>query len=246
MVNVHQIQKRLKIYFNIDGEVEIDPRTGIVNVAGDVRLRMEKRVQKLPLRFGRVSGYFWCGANQLTSLEGAPEKVDGSFYCWGNQLTSLEGAPSSVGGDFACYQNQLTSLHGAPQTVKGDFECYKNRLTGLMGSPRHVGKDFDCSHNQLMSLEGAPEHVGDRFTCTNNPLLQSLQHLSSGVKIVQTTYTPHLGVLRYCYFKSFWGLKDAPKHIMAILNKYKNQGNKGVLLAAAELIKAGYKDNARL
>ena len=32
----------------------------------------------------RVNGSFWCNNNQLTSLEGSPEKVGGDFYCYNN------------------------------------------------------------------------------------------------------------------------------------------------------------------
>ncbi|MBE6450948.1 MAG: hypothetical protein E7016_03170, partial [Alphaproteobacteria bacterium] len=82
-----------------------------------------------------VKGYFNCSQNQLTSLEGAPQRVGGDFYCNYNRLTSLEGAPKEVGGDFGCRENKLTSLKGAPQTVGGDFYCSDNQLTSLVGLP---------------------------------------------------------------------------------------------------------------
>ena len=53
-------------------------------------------------------------------------EVGGSFYCSYNQLTSLQGAPQRVGGDFDCYDNQLTSLQGAPKEVGGSFNCGEN------------------------------------------------------------------------------------------------------------------------
>jgi hypothetical protein len=57
-----------------------------------------------------VGGGFYCGNNQLNSLQGAPRKVGASFYCHNNQLTSLEGAPRDVGGNFRCHNNPLPKL----------------------------------------------------------------------------------------------------------------------------------------
>ncbi|MBQ8750670.1 MAG: hypothetical protein IJZ30_03430, partial [Alphaproteobacteria bacterium] len=117
-----------------------------------------------------IKGDFYCGVNQLESLEGAPREVTGVFYCYGNQLTTLEGAPSIVGGDFDCHNNQLTSLKGAPSEVGEDFDCYGNQLISLEGSPSIVGRGFYCFDNQLISLEGSPSIVGRGFYCYDNPL----------------------------------------------------------------------------
>src|SRR5690606_7545334 len=92
---------------------ELNRETGRVDVRGDVDLS-GKNLKELPLKFGRVDGYFYCGSNQLTSLEGGPNSVGGHFSCSYNQLTSLEGSPNSVGGGFYCNNNQLTSLKGGP------------------------------------------------------------------------------------------------------------------------------------
>ena len=96
-----------------------------------------------------VGGNFYCGYNNLTSLEGASEKVGGYFYCAWNKLTSLKGAPEKVGGDFNCYNNELTSLKGAPKEVGGDFYCSFNELTSLKGAPEEVGGDFYYDKDNL-------------------------------------------------------------------------------------------------
>ena len=133
---------RIKNYsINEDGSIDVD---------GDVDLG-DKNLSKLPLKFGKVSGYFDCRDNQLTSLKGAPSYVRGHFYCFYNQLTSLEGAPNHVGGDFYCSHNKLSSLEGAPS---------------------HVGRNFNCKYNQLTSLEFAPSHVGGDFDCFGNPIYE--------------------------------------------------------------------------
>jgi len=90
-----------------------------------------------------VNGNFNCSNNQLTSLEGAPQKVVGYFDCSGNQLTSLKGAPYEVGGLFNCSGNQLTSLEGAPKEVGGLFNCSGNQLTSLDGRPKASKYVFD-------------------------------------------------------------------------------------------------------
>jgi len=141
-----------------------------VDVDGDVDLS-DMGLDKLPLKFGYVSGDFYCGNNELTSLEGAPRKVGGNFYCFNNKLTSLEGSPEEVGGDFYCDDNQLTSLEGCPKKVGGSFDCGYNQLINLEGAPSEVGGDFFCSFNKLKSLLGAPEEIGGYFYCYNNPNL---------------------------------------------------------------------------
>jgi hypothetical protein len=148
---------------------ELNPQTSLVDVGGSVDMT-KKGLEKIPIKFGKVEGNFYCWNNQLTSLEGAPLSVGGNFSCNGNQLTSLEGAPKSVGGDFSCGGNKLTSLEGAPNSVGCDFYCTFNKLTSLQGAPLSVGGDFSCRDNQLTSLEGAPKSVGGHFNCVNNKL----------------------------------------------------------------------------
>jgi hypothetical protein len=125
---------------------------GTVDVNGDVNL-FNHKLSKIPLKFGRVTG---------------------SFYCQRNKLTTLEGCPKVVGGSFYCHNNKLTSLLGCPGEVPGSFWCYKNKLTTLLGCPGEVGLNFACSHNQLTSLEGCPREVGGEFYCYYNPLPQEI------------------------------------------------------------------------
>ena len=169
-----------------------------------------------------VQGDFYCRANQLTSLQGAPQSVGGkfdcshnylsdlmggpqyvggSFDCSFNQLTSLRGAPQSVGGDFVCGFNQLTSLQGSPQSVDGNFYCSHNRLISLQGSPQSVGEVFYCSHNQLTSLQGSPQSVGRDFACRKNQLT-SLQGAPQSV-----------GGNFYCSHNRLTSLQGAPQSV---------------------------------
>ena len=101
---------------------------GSVDVDGDVDL-YGKKLNQLPLKFGKVSGHFFCSYNQLTTLEGCPTSVGGGFFCFDNQLTTLEGCPTEVVGSFWCDNNQLTTLEGCPKRVGGYFNCNNNPLT---------------------------------------------------------------------------------------------------------------------
>jgi len=142
---------------------------GSIDVDGDVYL-YNKNLKVLPLNFRKVSGIFYCGYNQLTSLEGAPKSVGGDFSCISNHLTSLEGSPQSVGKNFSCYKCQLITLEGAPHTIGGDFYCNDNQLISLEGATQRVGGDFSCYDNQLTSLVGAPQSIGGYFSCRGNQL----------------------------------------------------------------------------
>jgi hypothetical protein len=152
------------------GTWSLNPSTGLVDIKGDFDC-FSKNINDLQgIRFGAVTGAFYCSYNNLTSLEGAPQTVGGDFSCYANKLTSLEGAPQTVGGEFSCSSNNLTSLAGAPETVGGDFYCNSNKLMSLAGAPQTVGGDFSCSYNKLTSLTGAPETVGGYFYCNDNKL----------------------------------------------------------------------------
>jgi len=115
---------------------------------GDLDLS-DLNLTKLPeiLKNISVGRDFFCGTNNLTSLENCPKTVGGSFYCGHNKLTSLDGATEYVGGNFYCSFNKLTSLQCAHIIVGGDFYCYDNELKSLFGAPETVGGDFYCYNN---------------------------------------------------------------------------------------------------
>ena len=129
-------------------EWTLNEKTGLVDIDGDFSCY-------------HVSGFFG-----LTDFKGVKfGVVTGNFWCDNNKITSLEGAPQEVGGDFICRINKITSLVGAPRKVGGFFDCAKNELTSLVGAPQEVGGPFDCGDNKLTSLEGAPQEVGGHFRC---------------------------------------------------------------------------------
>ena len=124
--DIHSICKKYNIQnytINQDGYIDVD---GNVYLSG-------KGLTELPLKFGKVGGYFACSNNQLTSLEGSPREVGGRFDCCDNQLTSLEGSPRSVGGYFYCYRNQLTSLSGISKYISKGIDIEINQLRDVQG-----------------------------------------------------------------------------------------------------------------
>ena len=183
--------KYLKVFENYQSDEEIHEicklynivnytiNNGLVDVDGDVNLYTEC-LTELPLKFGKVTGYFECSNNLLTSLEGAPKTVGGRFDCSSNKLTSLEGCSEKVGGDFCCKNNQLTSLKGGPITVGSDYRAFNNKLATLEGAPKVIHGNFNCSDNRIVNLKGCPDV--DVLYCHSNKLLESLEGSPKKVK----------------------------------------------------------------
>jgi len=134
---------------------------GKVDVYGDVYLN-GRDLKEIPLKFGYVSGDFYCSSNYLSSLRGSPERVGGDFDCRSNQLTSLEGGPKKVRGNFHCYNNEISSLQEGPEEVGGDYDAGHNSgLKTLLGVPKEIGGYFWCSTISL------PKEIKDNYRYIN-------------------------------------------------------------------------------
>ena len=149
---------------NDDGKYEVSAR--YVNIKN----KNTKSLTNGLFIWKEVKLYFDCTfCHQLTSLEGAPEKVDGNFMCDNcENLVSLKGAPTIVGGSFDCsFCDNLISLEGAPKEIGGFFMCsYCEHLKSLKYAPNKVGESFICNGcKSLTSLEGAPTKIGGNFEC---------------------------------------------------------------------------------
>jgi hypothetical protein len=138
--------------------------------------------------------------------------------------------------------------------VTGDFKMaspIQTQLTSLVGCPHTVMGSFRCVAPQIKTLEGAPHSVGKKCVIASDALT-SLEHLSTYGDTLLLRYTPHLPLLRlvdhprvlWSYGPQYGGME---KGIMAthILKQYVGKGKAGALVCAAELIRAGYKENAR-
>jgi len=154
-----------KITHNPDGSIDYDGNVNLSNSS------FVKSKGKIPIKFRKVTGYFVCDKNDLTTLENCPEEVGGSFGCNYNRLTSLEHGPKIVGRSYYCSYNKLTTLKGCVREVNGNFYCNLNKLTTLEYAPKLVGVIFDCGENpNLVSLRKGPEKVRN-FLCYDVPKL---------------------------------------------------------------------------
>jgi hypothetical protein len=63
--------KNVDYTINSDDTIDVD---GYVNLDGKLG-----NMEKLPVKFGKVSGYFNCFGNKLTTLEGCPKYVGSGF-----------------------------------------------------------------------------------------------------------------------------------------------------------------------
>jgi hypothetical protein len=112
-------KKYLKKYtINLDGTIDVNGAVGLDSRLDDM--------EKLPVKFGKVSSYFTCYGNYLTSLEGCPNYVGGEFGCSGNVLTTLEHCPNYVGDNFNCRSNNLT--HHILGNVQNKIYYNKQRI----------------------------------------------------------------------------------------------------------------------
>jgi hypothetical protein len=122
---------------------------GTIDVQGSVYL-LAKGLSSIPLRFNKVTGYFNCSTNKLTSLEGCPKEVGTGFTCsYNRELSSLEHCPEKIGGEFACDNCSITSLEGGPKEVGRSFLCYNNILTSLEYAPTAIGTGLEWFGNKF-------------------------------------------------------------------------------------------------
>jgi len=157
--------------------------------------------------------------------------VTGRFEVTSMNITTLKGCPRVVMGTFSCAGCDLTSLEGGPEQVHGFYACNYNRLTNLVGLATQVGRQLDVTHNPLRSLDGLTAGVNNIIVNydANLPLLRLLD-LPGGFQI------PHLD-------QAPWDRSEHPWE--QILAPHAGEGKPGAIKAAAELIRAGYKGNAR-
>ena len=101
--------KYLKLFESFEDITEICKEYNIRNytINPDVSIDVndtvnlsDKGLTKLPLKFNKVNGGFYCDYNKLATLEGSPKEVNGDFYCYKNKLTSFEFAPKIIRGYF--------------------------------------------------------------------------------------------------------------------------------------------------
>lgn len=104
---------------------------------------------------------------------------------------------------------------------------------------------FKC---QLTSLQGAPRVIKGGFDVGENPL-ENYDHLPEVCASLIVPYIKHAPILRLLVYPEvqfrFNPAQEPYSSVKEIMHKYAGQGKPGAIRAAAELIRAGYKENAR-
>ena len=97
-----------KYKINTDGSVDVNDNVDLSN----------KKLKQIPIKFGKVKGWFDCSGNELTNLVNGPLYIGGSYFCNNNNLSDFEGSPITIGANFICDDNPLESLIGLVTEVK--------------------------------------------------------------------------------------------------------------------------------
>ena len=140
--------------------------------------------------------------------------------------------PIEVRGRLSCHSNRLRSLDGCPQKIGGDFDCTQNLITSLDHGPTEVGGSYYINENRLSSLENIHTNlksVGRNFECYRNQI---------------TSHILGLMLINIGGNINTW-LGDGDD-VDRVLNKWKNQGRRGVMGAMKELLELGYEDLAKI
>lgn len=170
-----------------------------------------------------IDGTFNINSNNEVNISGGCELVEDT------EITKLPIKFNTVSAYFSVAKSKIESLEGCPSTVRGNFLCFETNIENLIGGPEEVGGYYDCRNTLITSLDGIPKKIIGQLILpyhTHLPLLKIMSiNMVKNVRLI--------------------GSKHAV-YVSDIVNKYLHQGRAGALQCAAELIKAGYKDNAKL
>jgi hypothetical protein len=241
MVDRDKIEQLMYSYFENDREERVFPdddyvidEDGAVHVNTSILMFKGTPNKMLPVQFAVVDGDCILADRQLKSLRGSPHTVNGDFDCSHNALTTLQYAPTTIGAraSFRCEHNQLTSLAHAPPNAD-ELVCDNNLLTTLTDAPPcHL---LWATDNPFVTFKDTPSHI---------------QHVVLSYK----PELPLLGLLSVARieFERLSAYGYAPTHdeavtvVEEILNRYTGQGKAGQLKCAAELVRRGFKQHARI
>lgn len=184
----------------------------------------------------------------------APKIINGNYDTNAIPLKTLKGIPIRVDGSFNCEASHLTSLEHGPNYVRDVYDCSANRLTDLKGAPQNPVASLIVNHNRkLVTLEGVTPKV-QLLSIKSCPQLKSLTDIHKQMSVISRRFICHDFAMQIT--SSILGLMlielgDVSTEydnddVANILNKWKNQGRKGVLGAQRELLDLGHDELARL
>jgi hypothetical protein len=169
-----------------------------------------------------------------------------------NVHITVDGASCSLNSD-----NKLSKIPFRIYRCVGMYRCSDNDLTTLENVPTIVNNgSFNCANNpNLISLKYCPTTVEGYFVARGNYGLKSLEGIEMDSKITGplfVDYSDSLPMLRTLVVKrgvKFLGASadEKAKAFEAIIKQYAGNDNlkKSLIECQYELIKAGYKGNAK-
>jgi len=113
---------------------------------------------------------FYCGSNNVSSLDLNMSKNLTSLYCSYNQLTSLDLSTNTNLISLDCDNNQLISLNLSTNTALLYLSCNNNLLNRLDLSTNTVLEGLNCSNNQLNRLSLNGNNSLNYLNCYDNQL----------------------------------------------------------------------------
>lgn len=229
-----EIDKWLDQIFINNYEIRDD---GTVDVDGNVEMN-NCYLSYIPVKFGKVTGFFGCQDNKLRNLENCPTSVGAYFSCGDNpELTSLKGFPLEVGGTI--------HMPKLPKLTKLDFPSSLNNVTLQKIVLRGSG---------ITSLDGIPRNI-KVLTIEDCRNLTSLHNIHKQFDSLERLdlHAPRikshvLGLLKIKDLRHIDSTSMEQTNWDRIVSKYlpNTRGNQAVIDCQNELIDAGLDDYAQL
>lgn len=170
-------------------------------------------------------------------------------------LKSLEGCPETL-TTLICPKNKLTNFIGGPKEIKDNFFADQNPFTSFLGSPEIVGREYAVTVNgnrMIQSLEGLPKRAdtivipNTIVTCANaNKYIEHVNAIHFDFRYDMKHVPSHLLSLLLIPGIKNIVFDDHDHPLSVIMNKHIGTGRKGLMACQAELMKAGFPQQAKL
>lgn len=143
---------------------KITIENGLLDCDCDIEITQEDLVNdKLPFKFGYVTGRFTLSNCKITSLEGMPDLIGEDLDLRNIRgLKTLEHCTQSIGINFyltAVFE--IENLIGCPQRLGGSIHIFQcDKLNSLNGLPKKIFSDLSIKYcKQLNSLKHLPREI---------------------------------------------------------------------------------------
>ena len=172
-------------WYEDSAKIEVDD-AGLVHVSNcrHIQLKEQRMFNKLPVKFGSISGDLTVSNNTLQTLEGCPEFVPGNFRCSNTQIKSLHGGPRKVGSSGSSWYEAmfwpkwpLHSLEGLAEEIHGRvYVSYTPRLPLLrLCLTRKVSVTFTDLASDQIDNNPHGQHDMDKHIKYKSPYLHDLE-----------------------------------------------------------------------